>query len=360
MLDFLQDNLTYIIVGAVIVLLLIILFSVHNSHKKTAKKVSGVEVETKDINNKQEVLEPNDNEVELEDSSLSDTVTDKADLEAVEEEPEEYVLEVNEEPEEEIVLDEKQVLIEKELVEETKVNLRYAGKFEIFQEGDFYKYRLKASNGEVLVVSQMYKSKDSAYRSIESLKRNVETGSLRIIRDKTDRFIFKLVAKNHRVMAISSHYASEPRAIKASESFHRFTLSAEPVEIELDKEALDFNSSLIDIDRDDVKDGGKYIILKDEILNWCWELKASNGQILCSGEGYTTKAGAQNAITNFKSNVELGNFYVVKNKSGRFQFKLFSPQGRLVILGESYPVKANVESAANSVVSFYKNAVLEK
>ena len=386
-------QITAIAISAVIALLiiLIIVSSIRNKIKNNKEKSKVIQSKPSEEENTSTVAEFNQNDFDDESDSFETNVQPKEgefieDDEVFEQEQEtadNLKNEVDESTEKVILEDEKkdeeissnsspltsntttEVIDEmtsedEEVLEETKANKKYTGKFEVFQEGSFYKYRLKASNGEVLVVSQMYKSKDSVYRSIESLKRNVTTGTVRIIKDKTDMFTFKLVAKNHRVMAISSHYPTEARAISASESFKRFALSAVTEDIVLELDERDFNSVLIEVDKSEDKEGGKYVIKKDEVLDWCWELIASNGQVLCKADGYTTKSGAQNSILNFKSNVMVGNFYVLKNKGGRFQFKLFSPQGRLVVLGESYPVKSSAESAASSVCAFYKKAVIDK
>jgi uncharacterized protein len=51
-----------------------------------------------------------------------------------------------------------------------------AGKFEIFKgKGGDYRFRLKASNGQVIAVGQGYKSKSSCVNGIESIKKNAPT-----------------------------------------------------------------------------------------------------------------------------------------------------------------------------------------
>ena len=48
-----------------------------------------------------------------------------------------------------------------------------SGKFEVYQDkqGD-YRFRLKASNGQVIASSQAYKTKKSCINGIESVKKN--------------------------------------------------------------------------------------------------------------------------------------------------------------------------------------------
>ena len=48
-----------------------------------------------------------------------------------------------------------------------------AGKFEIYKDkGGDYRFRLKASNGQVIASGQGYKSKASCLNGIESIKKN--------------------------------------------------------------------------------------------------------------------------------------------------------------------------------------------
>ncbi|MHA7224148.1 YegP family protein [Arthrobacter sp. RHLT1-20] len=48
-----------------------------------------------------------------------------------------------------------------------------AGKFEVYKDkSGGFRFRLKASNGEVIASSQSYKSKASALGGVESVKKN--------------------------------------------------------------------------------------------------------------------------------------------------------------------------------------------
>lgn len=232
----------------------------------------------------------------------------------------------------------------------------YNGKYEIYQVGGDYQYHLKASNGEILFVSETYTSKDGVIKAIDALKRNIETGELRIFKDKKGNYKFKLVSKNYRVLAISSTYSQEKSAIRASESFKKFALKAENVYI--DYEDADLKTATVIEIKPDPKDGGKFEV---ELFDgeYSWALKASNGHILCQAEGFTSKKGCMNSIETFKKNIEEGQFKSVKDKNGNYCFKLYTPSGRICAIGESYTSKSSAESAANSVVSFYKNADLE-
>ena len=230
----------------------------------------------------------------------------------------------------------------------------YNGKFEVYPSGDGYQYRLKASNGEILVVSEVYTTHDGVLKAIEAVQRNVETGDIRIIEDKHGGFKFKLTSKNYRVLALGANYSTSASAVRASESFKKFALKANVVEIET-PEDHDLESSPIEIVNTEDKDGGKYLVEKFN-GEYSWSLKAANGQILVQAEGYTSRSGVLNSVETFKKNVENGSFKVVKDKSGSFHFKLYTSSGRVAAIGEFYGSKQLAESAANSVASYYKNS----
>ncbi|MBR6072622.1 MAG: DUF1508 domain-containing protein [Acholeplasmatales bacterium] len=230
----------------------------------------------------------------------------------------------------------------------------YNGKYEVYQTGDQWQYHLKASNGEILFVSETYTTRDGVLKAIDAVKRNLENGDVRIFADKHGNYKFKLVSRNYRVLAISANYSTEKGATRASESFKSFAVKADIVDIEY--EDVDLKTATpINVNLKDTKNGGKFIV---EVFDgeYSWDLKASNGQILAQAEGYTSKAGCMNSIESFKKAVVEGSFKCVKDKNGNFQYKLYTSSGRVCAVGEAYSSKTSAESAAQSVASFYKNA----
>jgi uncharacterized protein YegP (UPF0339 family) len=66
------------------------------------------------------------------------------------------------------------------------------------------------------------------------------------------------------------------------------------------------------------------------------------------------------SIETFKKNIIEGQFKCVKDKNGHYCYKLYTANNRVCAVGESYTSKQSAESAANSVVAFYKNATVEE
>jgi uncharacterized protein YegP (UPF0339 family) len=76
--------------------------------------------------------------------------------------------------------------------------------------GEKYRFNLKAANGEVVLVSESYESKESALNGIESVKENARHDD-RFERKNSKRSepYFVLKAANGQVIGISEMYSSE-------------------------------------------------------------------------------------------------------------------------------------------------------
>ena len=235
-----------------------------------------------------------------------------------------------------------------EPVVETKTSRIAIGKYEVFPVNDVFLYRLKASNGEIMVTSEIYKTSKGAVSAIETVKKNVETGTLQVYEDKHGLYQFKLFAANKRLLVVSANYTSEASCTNAANSFKRFATISPVVILEED---VDHLMEEISIDALADKKGGKLTInaVNDE---YDFKLLASNGVVLCTSSECKTKAAVLNSINSVKEAIKNGKFFVVKDKMGTFQFKLYSALGRCVLVGEAYKNKAQAISAANSVASF--------
>ncbi|MEJ2602718.1 MAG: YegP family protein [Gammaproteobacteria bacterium] len=86
-----------------------------------------------------------------------------------------------------------------------------AGKFEIYKDkkGE-YRFRLVASNGEIVLASEGYKSKASAMNGAASVQKNCSDGSC-FVKSTTPggKYRFNIKAKNHQIIGTSQNYDSE-------------------------------------------------------------------------------------------------------------------------------------------------------
>ncbi|GIZ12508.1 YegP family protein [Pseudomonas sp. NCCP-436] len=94
------------------------------------------------------------------------------------------------------------------------------GKFELkkAKDGQFH-FNLLASNGQVILASEMYKAKTSALDGIESVRRNAQReGAFEIKAASNDKHYFVLKATNGQVIGQSQMYASAANCRNGVES----------------------------------------------------------------------------------------------------------------------------------------------
>ena len=124
------------------------------------------------------------------------------------------------------------------------------GKFVVKQTKNGFVFNLKAGNGEIIATSQTYSGEDACMNGIESVRKNAELAKLE---DQT------------------------------VENFE--TVTNPKFEVYLDKR-------------------GEYR----------FRLKARNGEIIATGEGYKAKAGCKNGIESIKKNVVDAKIVEVEDK----------------------------------------------
>lgn len=228
---------------------------------------------------------------------------------------------------------------------------KYHGKYEIYPEAGFFKYRLKASNGEILIVSQGYTSEKGALAGIETLKKNLGTGKFSFYTDKSGFSQFFLMNETAaRVIAVGEFYESVKKAESAAESVKRF-YDTDKIEKLSKLPKAEIREELLSLAEIEQKATGKYEVQKEE-GKWTFLLKASNAEVLFTSSKYASKASVLSAIDSVKKAIEDKHFSVTKDKQGRFQFKLYSANSQLLLTGETYPTKEVCESAVDSVRRF--------
>jgi uncharacterized protein YegP (UPF0339 family) len=238
---------------------------------------------------------------------------------------------------------------------EEAVNNRYAGKFEVFPEAGLFKYRLKASNGEILVVSGGYTTKNGAINGIETLKKNIETGRFDLVTDKNDFSQFQLYTPNgSRLIVSGEFYESLKRAESAMESLKKFAGTDKIVELDAIP-LTEVREEVVMSSNVEKKPNGKIEISKEED-GFHAILKASNGEILFTTTSYASKASLLQGIESIKKAVESGAFRVSKDKQNRYQFKLYGGNNQILLSGETYSTKDSAVSVVDSVKRFLFDA----
>lgn len=359
---------TVIFYGAIglvslVIILIIVICSVKASKKK---KISTKEVKQENVSEIK--VEETSQAVKVEEvSEKAEAVDEEVKSAEVEEAPvEEVQKEVKEEVEKKVENPVKKttkkatpkVTKKEEVVEEVKeAEVKEAparknlGKFTISQEGVNFRYRLKASNGELLVVSELYTSENSARTGIETIKKNAETAKIEIVEDKHGLFSFRVMTKQGRCLATSANYKTKKSALSASESFKKFVVT-EKIELEDVSdhfEVEEFNEEI------QPEEKGKFKISSSE-EGFVYQLVASNGRVIATSQTYKSLVSCKEGLEKFRVLAYEGTFFIFKDKNNKYQFKLYNKQKRLILAGEVYDTKDRVVSVIESIKRFAKLA----
>ncbi len=109
-----------------------------------------------------------------------------------------------------------------------------AGKFEIFKDkGGKFRYRLKASNGEIVLASQGYASKAGCKNGIASVQKNCGTANCFDKKTAKNGFRFNLKAMNGQVIGTSETYKTEAACNNGIKSIARAAKGAKIVDTSL-------------------------------------------------------------------------------------------------------------------------------
>ncbi|MDY2913226.1 MAG: DUF1508 domain-containing protein [Candidatus Enteromonas sp.] len=291
----------------------------------------------------------------------AETVHAKEKAETVEETPEEETPaeeskeEPEEEPEEESKEEPAPETPEEPVAEDEETpakETKVLGKYEVFPEAGFFKYRLKANNGQILLVSNSYTTQAGALKGIETLRKNVEVGTHRVITDKKGRGQFRIfTANDSRLVVAGEIYPDAAGAQKALDSVLRFYATDKVVKLDEIPEA-EIREWKVELAEAKESANGKLEITLDEDGKFVGRLLASNGELLFLTPSYSNKSGLMAGVAKIKEKALGGNVSVVCDKQGSYQFKVYADNGMVLVMGETYPSKDSAISAACSARNF--------
>lgn len=105
---------------------------------------------------------------------------------------------------------------------------------------------------------------------------------------------------------------------------------------------------------------GKFVISKRTNGEFQFNLKAGNGEVILSSEGYTTKANCTNGIDSVKRNAQDDSKYERKTSSnGKFYFTLNATNGQIIGVSEMYDSESGRVNGIDSVKNNAPSAEVE-
>ena len=106
---------------------------------------------------------------------------------------------------------------------------------------------------------------------------------------------------------------------------------------------------------------GKFVINTDKAGKFRFNLKATNGQVILSSQGYATKASCTNGIESVKTNSQNDERFDRKTgKDGSTYFNLMATNGQVVGTSQMYSSPAAMENGIASIKTNAPDAPVEE
>lgn len=105
---------------------------------------------------------------------------------------------------------------------------------------------------------------------------------------------------------------------------------------------------------------GRFVITTRKNGEYQFNLKAGNGQVILTSEGYTTKQNCKNGIESVQANSHLDSrFDRKKSTNDKFYFNLKASNGQVIGTSEIYESESGRDNGINSVKQNAPDATIE-
>jgi len=105
---------------------------------------------------------------------------------------------------------------------------------------------------------------------------------------------------------------------------------------------------------------GKFIITKRTNGEFQFNLKAGNGQVILTSEGYTPKANCKNSIESVRKNSQDDKkFDRNTSKNGKFYFNLKATNGQIIGTSQMYESEKGCENGISSIKENAPDATID-
>jgi uncharacterized protein YegP (UPF0339 family) len=216
--------------------------------------------------------------------------------------------------------------------------------FESFKglDGSYY-FHLMAGNGENVLRSQGYTRLASADKGADSVLANGnDKRNFDLEQASNGDWYFNLVAANGETIGTSQLYSTKAHAERGARTVRALV------------RLLRAPASTTGAARSE-----KFEIFKGEDGQSYFRLRAANGEIMLSSEGYTVKASAQKGIASVKANGSSAVNYEVSEveNGGAWTVRLVAANGEVIGRTETYASKASAERAVTTLTTILSHRV---
>ena len=105
---------------------------------------------------------------------------------------------------------------------------------------------------------------------------------------------------------------------------------------------------------------GKFECYKDKAGAFRFRLKAGNGEIILSSEGYKSKSGCTNGIASVQKNsADPSRFVKKQTSSGKYRFNLTAKNSQVIGTSQSYDSESGCNNGIKSVAKNAPDAAVD-
>jgi uncharacterized protein YegP (UPF0339 family) len=203
--------------------------------------------------------------------------------------------------------------------------------FETFQgmDGQYY-FDLVADNGQNVLRSEGYKSLDGALNGVASVVHNgVDAHSFQIAEASDGEYYFNVVAGNGEVIGTSELYATKSNASRGAKTVRALVSRTGTSPKTTPAPKLQ-----------------RFEVFQGEDHQFYFHLRAGNGEIVLTSEGYTTKASALGGVASVETNGSVASSYeTFETAGGQYGVRLRAANHEIIAQGESYASQSNATRA---------------
>lgn len=208
-----------------------------------------------------------------------------------------------------------------------------AGRFETFtgKDGQLY-FHLLAANGEKVLQSEGYVSKQGMNNGLDSVRFNGQhEEAYQLLQSADGQWYFNLLAGNYEVIGTSELYTTKSDAERGLQTVEALVEAAA-------------EASAPPVARFQVFQGldGRYY----------FHLRAENGAIVLQSQGYTRRSSAIDGTSSVRTNGPLAARYQLRDAAnGQAYFVLKAGNGQVIGVSETYVSRDHAERGAAEVTA---------
>jgi len=205
--------------------------------------------------------------------------------------------------------------------------------FESFQglDGQYY-FHLVAANGQNVLRSEGYARAAGADNGVSSVLANGnDKRNFDVLQAESGEWYFNLKAGNGEVIGTSQLYSTKAHADRGATTVRALVRLFGGAKTATTQAAPQTE---------------RFEIFKGEDKQTYFHLRAANGEIMLSSEGYAAKSGADNGIASVEANgVDAANFQIFEAWDGAWGVRLVAGNGQIIARTETYSTKSNATRA---------------